>query len=119
MQNHKWVSLLQESQSVQRKEVCTATASVGGNTANQRDQSLSGLSEVQVGVDNSAAGLHTVFDIPVDIPIESVESESYVMAEEILVQTGPEAALGDEASRYKEEVQDKICSEFDIQVSWQ
>nr|GMC70765.1 hypothetical protein Iba_chr03aCG18880 [Ipomoea batatas] len=57
---------------------------------------MSGLSEVQVGVDNSAAGLHTVFDIPVDIPIESVESESYVMAEEILVQTGPEAALGDE-----------------------
>nr|GMC60607.1 RING-H2 finger protein ATL78-like [Ipomoea batatas] len=65
---------------------------------------------VQVGVDNSAAGLHTVFDIPVDIPVEvnwstafstvikaqSVESESYVMAEEILVQTGPEAALGDE-----------------------
>nr|GMC67935.1 RING-H2 finger protein ATL78-like [Ipomoea batatas] len=65
---------------------------------------------VQVGVDNSAAGLHTVFDIHVDIPVEvnwstafstvikaqSVESESYVMAEEILVQTGPEAALGDE-----------------------
>nr|GMD91864.1 hypothetical protein Iba_chr14eCG3530 [Ipomoea batatas] len=97
MQNHK-----PKRREGNFKLFSISTVTVNGRkSAGERlsDDELQGYSrtiQVQVGVDNSAAGLHTVFDIPVDIPIESVESESYVMTEEILVQTGPEAALGDE-----------------------
>ncbi|XP_031124314.1 uncharacterized protein LOC116027026 [Ipomoea triloba] len=104
------------------------TANVRGNTQQQKevpitDQSLAGLYEVEVGVDNSFQGLHNLVDIPVDIPFES---QSYNMAEEIPVQTGPlsfstpsttpsqkapckkDPCKNHEDSWYKEEVQDKI-----------
>nr|GMD96680.1 uncharacterized protein LOC109160617 [Ipomoea batatas] len=67
------------------------------NTQQQRevpitDQSLVGISEVEVGVDNTFQGLHNLVDIPLDIPVDiPFESQSYNIAEEIPVQTGPEA----------------------------